>query len=114
MASYSDNEKDFCVLQFQQNQPVDIIQQNFRTEFGKDPPSVESIGAWYAKFNEEKFNEGEQILPHENEGEINKTGDKKENTASPNQRNSTSSDWSNILDISFLDLFFFSLMKNKK
>ena len=46
------SEKAFCVLPFHECRSVTIVQRQFRTKFGKQPPSDNSIGRWYAEFQE--------------------------------------------------------------
>jgi len=46
------SEKAFCVLTFNECRSVTIVQQQFRTKFGKQPPSDNSIRRWYAQFQE--------------------------------------------------------------
>ena len=46
------SEKAFCVLTFHECQSVTIVQRQFRTKFGKEPPSDNSIRRWYAQFQE--------------------------------------------------------------
>ena len=46
------SEKAFCVLTFQECRSVTIVQRQFRTKFGKEPPSDNSIRRWYAQFQE--------------------------------------------------------------
>ena len=46
------SEKAFCVLTFHECRSVTIVQLQFRTKFGIDPPSDNSIRRWYAQFQE--------------------------------------------------------------
>ena len=41
------SEKAFCVLTFNECRSVTIVQRQFRTKFGKEPPSDNSIRRWY-------------------------------------------------------------------
>ena len=46
------SEKAFCVLTFHEYLSVTNVQRQFRTKFGKEPPSDNSIRRWYAQFQE--------------------------------------------------------------
>ena len=46
------SEKAFCVLTFHDCRSVTIVQRQFHTKFGKEPPSDNSIRRWYAQFQE--------------------------------------------------------------
>ena len=46
------SEKAFCALTFHECRSVTIVQWQFRTKFGKEPPSHNSIRRWYAQFQE--------------------------------------------------------------
>ena len=46
------SEKAFCVLTFHEYRSVTIVQRQFRTKFGKQPPSDNSIRRWCAQFQE--------------------------------------------------------------
>ena len=46
------SEKAFCVLTFHECGSITIVQRQFRTKFGKQPPSDNSIRRWYAQFQE--------------------------------------------------------------
>jgi len=46
------SEKAFCVLIFHECRSVTIVQRQFRTKFGKQPPSDNSIWRLYALFQE--------------------------------------------------------------
>jgi hypothetical protein len=46
------SEKAFCVLTFHECRSVTIVQRQFCTKFGKEPPSDISIRMWYAQFQE--------------------------------------------------------------
>jgi len=46
------SEKAFCVLTFHECRSVTIVQRQFRTKFGKQTPSDNSIRRWYAQFQE--------------------------------------------------------------
>jgi hypothetical protein len=48
----NDSEKAFCVLTFHECRSVTIVQRQFRTKFGKQPPSDNSIRSWCAQFQE--------------------------------------------------------------
>ena len=43
------SENAFCVLTFHECRSVTIVQRQFRTKFGKRPPSDNSIRRWYAQ-----------------------------------------------------------------
>ena len=46
------SEKAFCVFTFHECLPVTIVQRQFRTKFGKQPASDNSIRRWYTQFQE--------------------------------------------------------------
>ena len=46
------SEKAFCVLTFHECLSVTIVQRQFRTKFGKQPPSDNTIRRWYAEFQD--------------------------------------------------------------
>ena len=46
------SEKAFCVLTFHECRSVRIVQLQFSTKFGKQPPSDNSIRSWYVQFQE--------------------------------------------------------------
>ena len=46
------SEKAFCVPTFHVCRSVRMVQRQFRTEYGKQPPSDNSIRRWYAQFQE--------------------------------------------------------------
>ena len=46
------SEKAFCVLVFHECRSVTIVQRQFRTKFGKEPPSDNSTRRLYAQFQE--------------------------------------------------------------
>ena len=46
------SEKAFCVLTFRECRSVTIVQRQFRTKFGKQPPSDNSIRRLYAQLQE--------------------------------------------------------------
>jgi len=46
------SEKAFCILIFHECQSVIIVQRQFRTKFGRQPPSDNFIRRWYAQFQE--------------------------------------------------------------
>jgi hypothetical protein len=50
--SANGSEKTFCVLTFHECRSVTIVQRQFRTKLGKEPPSDNSIRRRYAQFQE--------------------------------------------------------------
>ena len=46
------SEKAFCVLTFHECRSVTIVRRQFRTKFGEQPSSDNSIREWYAPFQE--------------------------------------------------------------
>jgi hypothetical protein len=45
-------EKDFCVTEFAKTNSVTVLQCCFKTRYGKQPPSRQSIYDWSKKYNE--------------------------------------------------------------
>jgi len=46
------SEEAFFVLKFHESRSVTIVQRHFRTKFGKQPQSDNSIRRWYTQFQE--------------------------------------------------------------
>ena len=44
--------KSFCVLEYHMNKSVVTVQRAYRANYAKDPPTDETIGAWYKQFTE--------------------------------------------------------------
>ena len=45
-------EKSQCVLWYHETKSPVTVQRKFRNEYGRPPPDVTSIKAWYSKFVE--------------------------------------------------------------
>ena len=45
-------EKSFCMLKYHTNKSVVTVQRAFRAKYAKDPPTDETIRAWYKQFIE--------------------------------------------------------------
>jgi len=45
-------EKAQCVLWYHETKSLVTVQQEFRNEYGRPPPDLKSIRAWYSKFVE--------------------------------------------------------------
>jgi len=45
-------EKAQCVLWYHETKSPVTVQRKFRNEYGRPPPDVNSIKAWYSKFVE--------------------------------------------------------------
>ena len=45
-------EKSFCVLEYRKSKSVVTVERAFRAKYAKDPPTDETIRAWYKQFNE--------------------------------------------------------------
>jgi len=43
-------EKAQCVLRYQETKSPVSVQRKFRNEYGRRPPDVKSLKAWYSKF----------------------------------------------------------------
>ncbi|PSN42700.1 hypothetical protein C0J52_23396 [Blattella germanica] len=48
--AFTAGEKAFCVLEFHSRQSIIAVQRFFWREYGKDPPTVKTIHAWYRQF----------------------------------------------------------------
>ena len=48
-------EKLFCVLNYDTSKSVVTVQRAFLAKYAKDPPTVETIRAWYKQFNESGY-----------------------------------------------------------
>ena len=45
-------EKSFCVSEYHTCKSVVTVQRAFRAKYAKDPPTEETIRAWYKQFTE--------------------------------------------------------------
>ena len=48
-------KKPFCVLEYHTSKSVVVVQRAFRAKYAKDPPTDETIRAWYKQFIEIGF-----------------------------------------------------------
>jgi len=48
-------EKSFCVLEYHTSKSVVTVQSAFRAKNAEDPPTDETIRAWYKQFTETGF-----------------------------------------------------------
>ncbi|KDR17427.1 CUG-BP- and ETR-3-like factor 2 [Zootermopsis nevadensis] len=52
MATFTGAERARCVLWFEETKSATMVQRNFRTQYGKDPPSRPTIYSWHKNFVE--------------------------------------------------------------
>ena len=74
-------EKAQCVSWFIETKSDLQTQQNFKTKYGKDPPSRSSIRAWHKKFMEtgtvfDKGRSGRPRISEENIDQVKKASDR--------------------------------------